>query len=142
MAHRGTPGVRTLAGLVFVLLVVAGPTAVPGATRVVRPNAPAALDILNLGAGTDPVAGYAADPCDGRLEIVLRVPLPAGWNVFKRGRVGTSVVPATSVAIRSDEPISLFADGEPMAGTRFDVGIEPKSLKLITGRHRKFGTAS
>ncbi len=108
----------------------------------VTPNAPGMLEILNLGAGRDPTVGYAADPCDNRLEVVLHVPLPVGWNVFKRGKVGTSVVPAKAIVLSHAQPMILFADGEELTSTRFDIGIDPRSLKLITSRNRKFGAGS
>ncbi|MBI5793735.1 hypothetical protein HZA87_01425 [Candidatus Uhrbacteria bacterium] len=43
-----------------------------------------------------------------------------------------------SLAIRSDDPISLFVDGEEMTSTRFDIGIEPMFLRVITGKARVF----
>jgi hypothetical protein len=42
------------------------------------------------------------------------------------------------MAIRSEKPISLFVDGEEMKSTRFDIGIEPLLLKVITGKARVF----
>ncbi len=106
----------------------------------VKPSAPATLEILNLGAGMDPAAGHTAIPTDGCLEAVLRVPIPGGW--FRRPRTATSVIPSPSFEIRSDEPIALSADGEPLTATRFDVAVEPRCFKVITGRNRQFGGAA
>lgn len=108
----------------------------------VKPTVPASLEILNLGAGADPAAGHVANPTDGCLEAVLRVPLPSGWNVFSRNRVATSVIPSPAFEIRSDEPIALSADGELLTATRFDIGVEPRCFKVVTGRNRQFGQTS
>ena len=108
----------------------------------ITPSAPSELEIVNLGAGTRPAEGFNADPCDGCLEAVLRAPLPAGWNVFRRGRTATSVIPAPSFALRSAEPMSLEADGETLTATRFDISVEACCFRVITGRKRQFGNAS
>ena len=82
--------------------------------------------------------GEAANPRDGMLETVLRVAVPHGWLGFLHRRIGTSVVPMHSIAIRSEQPITVYADGEQMTGARFDISIEPLTLKVITGRGRMF----
>lgn len=96
------------------------------------PTGSSNLEILNLAAG----GSQGSDPCDGKLETVIRVPVRRG--LFRRKTVGESVVPLHSLAIRSESPIALYADGEEMTGTRFDIGVEPKCFRLITGRERKF----
>lgn len=106
------------------------------------PWAPADLEILNLGAGSAMAAGHMANPCDGCLEAVIRVPLPKGWNKFARGRTGVSVIPSPAFTIRSEQPMSLAADGEMITATRFDIAVEPHCFRLITGRDRQFGGAS
>ena len=79
-----------------------------------------------------------SDPRDGRFEAVITAAVKNGWGVFGRTSFKESVFPLTSMAIRSDKPISLFVDGEEMISTRFDIGIEPLVLKVITGKERVF----
>ena len=104
----------------------------------VTPNKAGNLEVRNIALGTSGTPA-PADPRDGKLEAVLKVAIPSGWlGWFGRKRIGTSVVPTHSIAIRSEKPIQVFADGEQMEGTRFDIGIEPLTLKVITGRGRLF----
>jgi diacylglycerol kinase family enzyme len=104
-------------------------------TYRVTPKAAGHLEIRNL-AGDAAGGERVSDPTDGRLETVIRVGVKRGW--FGRTRVCESVLPLTSVAIRSEKPIAVLADGEEMTGTRFDVGIEPSVIRVISGRNRKF----
>lgn len=105
----------------------------------ITPRAPATLEILNLGAGSEPPpGGHTVNPSDGRLEAVLRVKLPKGWNPFSRAKTGESLIPGPAFSIRSDDPIKAFIDGEEIQATRFDVGVETNALRVITGRNRLF----
>lgn len=100
------------------------------------PNRAGLLEILNISTSRLPEA-IVANPHDGRLEAVLRVSVPKGWMQF-RHETGESVVPFEALAIRSDHPISAFADGEELTGTRFDIGVEPGRFKVVIGRSRQF----
>jgi diacylglycerol kinase family enzyme len=103
----------------------------------ITPKKAGNLEVCNIALGDGSTA--AANPRDGKLEAVLKVAVPSGWlGWFGRKRIGTSVVPTQFVAIRSDKPIMVYADGEQMEGTRFDISIEPLTLKVITGRGRLF----
>ncbi len=101
----------------------------------VTPDVAGHLEIRNL-AGDATRNERVSDPTDGRLETVIRVGVKSGW--FGRRRVCESVLPLTSMAIRSEKPIAVTADGEEMMGTRFDIGIETGVIKVISGRARKF----
>jgi diacylglycerol kinase family enzyme len=78
------------------------------------------------------------NPRDGMFEAIIRAAVKTGWWIFGRHSLKESVLPMKSLAIRSDKPISLFVDGEEMTATRFDIGIEPLTLKVITGKARVF----
>jgi len=78
-----------------------------------------------------------SDPCDGMLHAVIQSQVKEK-KLFGRLLNTQSILPFTSLAIRADKPFSLFADGLIMEGTRFDIGIEPKTLKIITGKERIF----
>ncbi len=101
------------------------------------PTSVGALEIRNLGGGEEE-GDSVANPTDGQLEAILRVPVKQGWGPFARTQVAQTVLPFVNLAIRSEEPIALLADGEEMTGTRFDIGVEPMVLKVVTGRARKF----
>ncbi len=98
-----------------------------GSYRIVATSA-ANLEIQNL--------AEVANPCDGILEATIRASVKSGW--LGRTHETQSILPFQSLAIRSDKPIQLFADGEEMQGTRFDIGIEPMNLKVIIGKQRTF----
>jgi diacylglycerol kinase family enzyme len=92
----------------------------------------AELEIRNL--------NELADPCDGRLEAVVRTAVKTGWGVFGKTQQKETVLPLRTMAIRSEQPMSLFVDGEEMTSTRFDIGVEPMALKVITGKSRCFNS--
>lgn len=101
-----------------------------GKYRIFPTARKAALEIRNLADVTD--------PCDGQFEAIIRAAVKTGWGVFGRTQLKETVLPMSSLAIRSEKPISLFVDGEEMTSTRFDIGIEPMMLKIITGKSRVF----
>jgi diacylglycerol kinase family enzyme len=92
------------------------------------PIAKSGLKIENL--------AEVSDPCDGILNVEIVSSVKKG--VFKKGKTVKSVFPTKSLAIRSDKPFKLYADGEEMKGVRFDIGVDSKSLKVITGKDRVF----
>ena len=47
-------------------------------------------------------------------------------------------MPAAAMTMKSEEMFRLLVDGEEMGGSRFDVGIEPGILKVISGKGRLF----
>ncbi|MBT5807775.1 hypothetical protein HOI18_00695 [Candidatus Uhrbacteria bacterium] len=96
----------------------------------ILPTSRAQLEIRNL-------AGVS-DPRDGILETVIQTNVKTGWGPFGRSQKQESTFPMQSLAIRSDEPFSVYADGEEMNGTRFDIGVEPMTLRVITGKGRAF----
>jgi diacylglycerol kinase family enzyme len=101
----------------------------------IMPDTAGHLEVRNL-AGDAEDAERVSDPTDGRLETVIRVGVRHGW--FGRRTVCESVLPLTQLAIRSEKPIAVTADGEEMMGTRFDIGIESGVIRVISGRGRKF----
>lgn len=100
-----------------------------GKYRIV-PTSRADLEIQNL--------ADVCNPCDGILKANIRTSVKTGWGPFARHQETQSVLPFQFLAIRSDKPILLFADGEEMQGTRFDIGVERMTLKVIAGRDRVF----
>lgn len=101
----------------------------------ITPDEPGTLEIRNL-AGDRTKNERVSDPTDGRLEAILTVGVKQG--LFGRRRMCESVLPLTNLAIRSEQPIMVMADGEEMTGTRFDIGIESGVIRVISGRQRKF----
>ena len=77
----------------------------------------------------------AADPTDGRLEVVVRVP-QRSW--FGKKKPATTVVPVERVSIKSATNVAGIADGEAFEGTDFVLESLPRQVKIITGRGRKF----
>jgi len=101
----------------------------------ITPDVEGRLEIRNL-AGDATKNERISDPTDGRLETVIRVNVKHGW--FGRRTMCESVLPLTQIAIRSEKPIAITADGEEMTGTRFDIGVESGMIRVISGRGRKF----
>ncbi len=100
-----------------------------GKYRIV-PTSRADLQIDNLAEVTN--------PCDGILKANIRASVKTGWGPFARRRETNSILPFRFLAIRSEKPIAAYADGQEMQGTRFDIGIEPMTLRVIIGKQRAF----
>ncbi|MEK7452063.1 MAG: diacylglycerol kinase family protein [Patescibacteria group bacterium] len=78
------------------------------------------------------------NPCDGFLQAIIRADVKRGF--FKRSTIEESTLPLQTMSIRAEKPIKIFVDGEEMEGTRFDISVEMKCLKIITGKDRVFQT--
>jgi len=103
----------------------------------VYPQSEGSLEVWNLSRGYTNQTEIISNPCDGKLEAIIRTKSGGrGW--FRRGGHQESVLPLSSFAIRSKDPIIAYADGTEMTGTRFDIGVEPMTLRVITGRNRQF----
>lgn len=103
----------------------------------IEPARPGLLEIRNL-AGSEISRESMADPRDGLFETIIRVGLKKGWNVFKKKQFGESVLTSRRLAIRSKQPIALYADGEEMVDKRFDIRMNPQKFQVITSRRRMF----
>jgi diacylglycerol kinase family enzyme len=91
------------------------------------------LEIRNLALADDTVR--AANPTDGKLEIVIR---GGGGGWFFRKKHSTTILPVEEALIQSKKPVILRADGESFQAKEFRVSIIPNRIRLITGRERKF----
>ena len=98
----------------------------------ITPYRKCTIEIRNLAVPADDVR--AADPTDGRLEVVVRVPQR---SLFGK-KVATTVVPATRIAVKSEKNTAAIADGEVFEGTDFVFESLPRQLRVITGKGRKF----
>lgn len=96
----------------------------------VFPTSTAELEVRNLSG--------ESNPCDGLLQAVIRADVKKG--LLRRATKEESILPLQSMTIRSEKPIQVFADGERMEGTRFDISVESLGMKIITGKERAFET--
>jgi diacylglycerol kinase family enzyme len=96
-------------------------------------NRKGTLEIRNLALADDTVR--AANPTDGKLEIVIR---GGGGGWFFRKKHSTTILPVEEALIQSKKPVILRADGESFQAKEFRVSIIPNRIRLITGRERKF----
>lgn len=97
------------------------------------PKRKASIEIRNLALADESVR--AANPTDGKLEIVVRA---QGRSWFGRKRTQSSIVPVEEARIRISAPSQIFVDGESFEAEELKVRVLPKHLKLITGKQRKF----
>lgn len=102
------------------------------------PKHEGALQIRNLVVGETWHQDEIANPTDGKLEAVIEVEVASGWGILKRKKVCKTVIPFETLAIRCEEPSTLFVDGEELTANRFDIDVESGTLKMITGRGRMF----
>jgi diacylglycerol kinase family enzyme len=103
----------------------------------VYPQAQGSLEVWNLSSGMTNETATISNPCDGKLEAIIRTKLKSSFWSRKKARA-ESILPLSSFAIRSKDPITAYADGVEMTGTRFDISVEPMTLRVITGRGRQF----
>ncbi len=104
----------------------------------VTPQGRGTIEVRNLFAPKEGESGPVSNPFDGRLEAVLQIEAKApGFSFWKKVR-GESVLPLKSLEVRTQEPVMALMDGVPVEGTRFDFSVEPKVLKVITGKGRLF----
>ncbi|MFH1712052.1 MAG: diacylglycerol kinase family protein [Patescibacteria group bacterium] len=91
------------------------------------------IEIRNLALSDESVR--AANPTDGKLEIVIRAP-ERSW--FGKKRTSVSVVPVKQATIKSEQPMTLTVDGEPFEAKELLIKALPGQLRMITGKGRKF----
>ena len=104
----------------------------------VKPTTKGSIEINNFTVSKEQEHGQVfSDPQDGFLDTVIRVEYKQGkW--FSKKKMGVTSLPLRSLMIRSREPVTAFADGKEVEGTRFEITIAPLSLKVITGKERMF----
>ncbi len=106
----------------------------------VYPKEDGALEVWNLYEGSANDQGAVSNPCDGKLEVIIRTKSSSKLKLFGKKRAYESMIPLEAFAVRATDPMVLYADGEKMEATRFDINVEPKVLRAITGRNRRFET--
>lgn len=103
-----------------------------------RPQENGAIGIRNFGS---PAAdgSASADPKDGWLELVIQTrPVSGAFaKLLSRGRLEETHIPFQNARLEAEEDVELFADGVVIAGKTFDFTVQPKAMRLITGRGRK-----
>lgn len=102
----------------------------------VTPQGKGTIEVRNLALGNVHNASEVADPRDGRLQTVIRMAHKRRW--FSKKQFGCTTLPLRNLAIRSERPLSVQADGMELTGTRFDISVEPLALCVITGKGRMF----
>jgi diacylglycerol kinase family enzyme len=102
------------------------------------PQGRGTIEVRNLYAPKEKEEGLVSDPTDERLETVIQIVEKGGRLAFWKSARGESVLPLKNLEIRTQEPVSALMDGVPIEGTRFDFFVEPRALKVITGKGRVF----
>ncbi|PJA47628.1 hypothetical protein CO172_00605 [Candidatus Uhrbacteria bacterium CG_4_9_14_3_um_filter_36_7] len=97
------------------------------------------IEIRNLAPGVlEEGEAICSNPCDGLLETVIKVQNDVRHLLRRHRKVEVTNLPLRSVLIKSQEPLTVFVDGKEMQGTRFDITVEPMTLRVITGKQRVF----
>ncbi len=111
----------------------APPTIVCDKSFKLMPGRSVDIEVRNLALPDDMVR--AADPTDGRLEVVMRIPKRT-WYGSKR--LMATVVPVEQAVITCDSPMILEADGQSFESKEFFLKAIPNQLRVVTGKSRKF----
>lgn len=82
--------------------------------------------------------GKISNPQDGLLEAIF-IPTTTGFMGKDRPDFqNRSVFPIRKIKIKSNDSVSLIADGEIVVKTPATVQVVPRKLKLIVGKERRF----
>jgi len=76
-----------------------------------------------------------ANPIDGKLELVVRVP---ERKLFGKKKNTTSVIFGKRFILESESEFLAQVDGKELKGKRFDCRVIPGQVKMITGKGRMF----
>ncbi|MBI2485328.1 hypothetical protein HYW18_04260 [Candidatus Uhrbacteria bacterium] len=90
------------------------------------------VEIRNLAGDIE--EGDVADPTDGELEVVI---LTRTKGLLRR-RPARSMFRSKSLTVEYQQPVTAVVEGKEVKGERFTVTVEPKVLRVITGKGRKF----
>ena len=106
----------------------------------ISPQKLGTISIRNLGSVT--AEGATSNARDGWLEVVIRPVDPEEGSrkfkfLWKPKLMQETRLLLQKGSIISDEPIDIVVDGYKINGFRFELGVIPKKLKLITGRKKK-----
>lgn len=102
------------------------------------PQSRGVIAVRNLFAPREGQGGPGSNPLDGYLELVVQAEIKnSGLNFWKK-ICGESIIPLKTLEIKTPEPITALMDGVPIDGSRFEFSVEPKILKVIIGKNRKF----
>ncbi len=105
----------------------------------VSPSALGAIAVRNLGGSLEKGKVAPADPKDGLLEAVIQTrPDTKSQMPWNKGPLQETHIPLSFGAIMSNEPVSVFVDGQVIKGNHFVLSIIPKKLRIVTGRRRMF----
>lgn len=99
------------------------------------------ISIRNLGS-IAMNGGAKANAKDGWLELAVEPILPSErksrFPFFKSLKRGVETnLKLKEGTIESSEPVDLLIDGHPINGFRFNLGVIPDKLKIITGRNKR-----
>ncbi len=104
------------------------------------------ISIRNLGS-IAMNGGAMANAKDGWLELAVEPILPTErksrfsfLKSLKRGE--ETLLKLKEGIIESTEPVDLLIDGHPINGFKFNLGVIPNKLKIITGRNKRLDSSS
>lgn len=104
----------------------------------VKPQKKGTVEVRNFSFWKDEQESLLlSNPCDGFLETVIKVDYSKKWW-FKKKKTGITRLPLQTCTIRSPKPVIAFADGKEIQSARFDISVDPLSLRVIIGKERVF----
>lgn len=105
-------------------------------TFAVFPAPEGKLEVRNLFVGAE---GEPVMPKDGFLHLTLSTQGPSSsWSIFGRNKKHVSHIPLQTFTITTPSVVSMQIDDDILEDKRFTIGVDPHTLKVITGRDRLF----
>ena len=105
-------------------------------TFAVFPSPEGKLEVRNLFVGAE---GEPVMPKDGFLHLTLTTEGPSrSWSLFSRNKRHTSHIPLQTFTVTTPSVVNMQIDEDVLEDRRFTVGVDPNTLKVVTGRDRLF----
>ncbi|MDO8583690.1 MAG: hypothetical protein Q7R83_00740 [bacterium] len=118
-------------------------------TEAILPNTKASIDIegkyrmspIDSGAiairNLAGVEGSAANPQDGKLEIIIQTKTTKNKIKFwQKGDIHESRTLISHGSIQAAKSVEVIVDGQPLHGANFTLSVVPKVFQMITGRQK------
>lgn len=103
-------------------------------TYVVYPAPRCQLEVRNLYTED----GSPSHPKDGYLDITVTVEGNSSWSLFGRAKHHVSRIPLPTFTIECTSVVKALVDEEVLEDKTFTVGVDPLTIKVVTGRDRLF----
>jgi diacylglycerol kinase family enzyme len=99
----------------------------------IQPSKKTVIEIRNLETSDGDVR--AANPTDGKLELVMRS-IQRSW--FGKKSTFASIIPVQNAVVKNKALTKVIIDGDEFEGDDFAISVLPQRINFITGKGREY----